>query len=279
MPDTLTDQVPEQVRYLDLWSLCVWAYRDQRVGRALAGTMAVFEWMIGEAEPEYIGTTTPRLHADAVAVHGAVVELGELAAQRIIEAAQTGTRPEPSAMTPVAYPMEPRYGGESGWFLRDGRRVPYRIIVKERVTISEPVYRRRGRHRMAHADEQLVTYPVEYCPLDWSPDPAYLDFSNDLYRQWVTAMAALATMLEGVQLRRHRLTGFAHQPAPTWDEPIFTDAAAAQLERDRQALAVALDGSVDGSTASMLVRDEAGDPVGVSLHGIAARARHVRSAA
>ena len=220
------------IRHLDLWDFCVWAYRDQKAHYYLDDPEDWFAWAIDQTVHDDALFTRVPVHYDAAMLHAAVMDLGFLRANLIVQHAAAGNRPEISLAVPRAYPVPPDrsymrsvevnlLAERASWSTIDGRRVDYLIREREKVVVSElreaRVRRSTKRRRMEAVEKTL---PVEFCPIDWDPDPAYVDLCNAVYREWVDALLQLYMRLDDVRLRRHQLTGFAYDDPPSYFPPV-----------------------------------------------------------
>lgn len=237
-------QQPRQhKRHVDLFDLCVWAYRDQMVDRVMGRGLFEGEAAVDEEEPhgisgcgcavieriQAIGSRidggkwaglNDRVHPDAVSVERAVG--GNRA---IVEHARLGEAPEWPRTLPRAWPELADRRADQKWGRIDLRRyrnaaewrareaisadvVDYRILVSERV--AEVVERKEwdGARRKWIRQQGAVSHDVEYCPLNWSPSIEWIMYQQGAYRLWHEAMTRLHSALVGVTFRDHVLIGF-----------------------------------------------------------------------
>jgi hypothetical protein len=128
----------------------------------------------------------------------------------------------------------------SGWSIINGRRFSYVVRSEETVREIEFVEPTPSKRRRHHAVEQRVkAVRVEFCPIDWSPTPAYVDMVNAIYDRWLDAMCELLLALEPVKLKNHALTGFTFERGPSFEIPDYGPA-----RQEQRAQVIRLDDTV-----------------------------------
>lgn len=190
-----------------LWELLVWAYRDQRAHWYLARPADWFLWAVEESAGLDDLPRSP-VHIDAAIVHAAVLELPAEVAEIVVFFARQGETPDPATVEPVPYPTIPDRRCDRWKRARiGGRIVDVKISVAETVAIEEPTVEFAGRRgkRLTVTGTTARPVDVEYCPLDWQPDPVWVRSVNHQYWLWRTGMKALHRLLNGVALREHVL--------------------------------------------------------------------------
>jgi len=216
----------KEVRSLDLWELVCWTYQRQKAHLYLRSNYDFFEWEVGEQDVRHELDVNVPVHHDAVRVHEAVRALGFISAQLIIEHAENGERPEPSTAHPEAYPVPARdevmlAEDRSGWSMINGRRFSYVLRSQGTVREMEIVEPKPTKRRHKAVEQRMKAVRVEFCPIDWSPTPAYVDMVNAIYDRWLDAMCELLLSLEGAKLKNHLLTGFTFERGPSFDVPDY----------------------------------------------------------
>lgn len=232
-------------RHLDLFDLCVWAYRDQMVDKVTGKGLFEGEAAASGVEPhetsgcgcaviERIGAVggridggawkslTNRVHPDAVAVADRVKH------QAVAFFARQAEAPEWPASTPRAWPEVADRQRDAGWGRIDltvyrhaeewralcgvsGRLVDYRILEAGRWA-EEESYWEWSRRERRHVQRTRVkeVHPIPYCPINWSPSVEWIMAQQGTYRAWHDAMSDLQRALADVALRDHVVTGFAY---------------------------------------------------------------------
>jgi hypothetical protein len=199
---------PRAVRqYRSLWELLVWAYRDQRAHWYLARPCDWFLWAVEESAG-LDDLPRPPVHVDAAIIHAAVLDLGAEAAELVVFCARQGEPPEPCTTAPVPYPVTPDRRCDR-WRRAQigGRIIDVKISVAETVAVTEPRVEYAGRRgkRLTVVGTAARPVDVEYCPLDWQPDPSFVRAVNHQYRVWLDAMRTLHRTLTEVRMREHVL--------------------------------------------------------------------------
>lgn len=242
MPPT---SVAEDTRQpVTLWGLLTWAYGPQRAHTLGLGRSAgsKLRWMNFMAEMD--GESTPGIHRDAAAVHRVVAGLlPEDVAWLVIEAARTGIVPERSDAKPqpVARPNTERGGAPHVVAGQWVEVPPIRLTRAERAKLAETQghgevtryaaadhahqwrYRvdLRPRRRCKRAvvcqtpDGKVLDRTVGFmhgdqvwsawCPLDYSPDPAFIAMTNAVADAFEQAILTLEEVLLQIPFRTRRI--------------------------------------------------------------------------
>lgn len=227
-----------------LWEMLCWTYGPQRAGRLGLGRTDVsrMRWANCLISLDADGPR-PTVHPDAAAVHRVVAGLlREDVAWLVIEAAEAGVQPERSVAQPQ--PVARLRDGHGGaQHAVDGQWVEVpaiRLTAAERRKLSEtddhgeveryavPGGAHRWRYRvdlrprrrckraiLTAVDGQVMDRSVGFargdqvwsawCPLDYSPDPAFVAAVNAVADAFADAMETLADALEQVPFRTRRL--------------------------------------------------------------------------
>lgn len=236
------------VRSLDLWDFVCWVYRDQKAHLYLREKANWFDWAIDMTTHGEIDVNVP-VHYDAAMLHAAVIEMGFMPASLIVQQAMAGDRPEISSARPRPYPVKPSDGmlqadDRASWTSVENRRVNCIIRSEEKIQTTEIVQRRSKFKSKGHTTEERVAFvPVEFCPVEWSPSPAFTEMVNSIYQEWAQAMILLMLKITDQRLKNHIVTGFEFEPAPSFDEP---DYSAGQRPADTFAKIERLDGFSEG---------------------------------
>lgn len=190
-----------------------WTYREQLAHRYLRRPYDWFLWALDDAGlgAGFDGGRDRRpVHHDAALVHEAVLALGSGPAQLIIRHAAVGQRPERIFGEPRPEWIEPTSRHQKyGWFAdAAGRRHDYVIAVAEVVSLdAEPEYRLAGRKKVTLARSAArKRIEVDYCPIGWRPDPAYIAMCNAAAAEWERALIDLQRSLARAPFRAHVLT-------------------------------------------------------------------------
>jgi hypothetical protein len=93
-----------------------------------------------------------------------------------------------------------------------GEELRYRITADETAIERRPIYHRVGRRKMSQIGEEEVRTPVEYCPIEWWPDPRYVAAVNGIAERWSEIMARLAAALIEAGLAAHEVVAEASSP-------------------------------------------------------------------
>jgi hypothetical protein len=223
---------------MTLWEAVIWTYRDQRAHHFLRRPMDWFLWAIADAGLIEDGPRR-KVHPDAATLYGEVLELGQERAELIAYHADMAMQPEPPVTMPTPFPTTPDRAGYSlstkdqrwSWAVIDGARQDYLIITHETITLQDKVFERIGRKGMRDTGRTTAKpFAVEYCPVAWLPDMAWVRNEAAMHRDWVLAMAALYDRLEAVRLKDHAIgeLGFAAEYIDV-EAPLVTDARTVEL--------------------------------------------------
>lgn len=196
-------------RHVSLWELLVWAYRLQKVRRYLRRP---FDWIEFEiAAGNMLGDMTERatVHRDAAIVHLAMTELARedrQLAELLMDCAEDAQIPERSDAEPVPMPTEPANFRECDCCrgMWQGKLV-YAVVLTTEIAVEiEEEWKRRGR-RMERVGETITRTPVQYCPIDWRPDPHFVAMCNHIADEFDRGMAALRRKLKDAALTAHAI--------------------------------------------------------------------------
>lgn len=203
--DALPIWQPVPKRDVTLWQLLQWTYRDQRAHRYLDCQAAWFEYLVRMAAPT---DDTPRapVHRDAALVHSEIVLLG-LHGELLQRAALSGEVPARCTEQPM--PERPAVDRRADRFKQitfQGRKIDVKVEVAERVAEVVPVYERRGR-KLVQVGSEIIRHDVEYCPVDWFPDPSFVDLCDRVATEFEQAWATLAPRAACLKLSAHTIVG------------------------------------------------------------------------
>lgn len=206
-------------RHLTLWEALVWVYCEQKAHLYLKHERD-WVWWAWETAEMIEDMPRPLVHRDAATIHGAVVCMGW--GEILITYAAQAHRPMPSIAQPRPYPVIPsrarglRDGERRGWARFDGQRGDYLIATADVVRTQQPVYEKQGK-RWVRTGYTVARTPVEYCPLEWTPDPTLVYAQNEICATWRKGMMLLWDMLKGStewSLEDHELTGLGLDEEP-----------------------------------------------------------------
>lgn len=213
-------------REVTLWAMLVWAYRDQLAHRYLRTAYSRFVQALAETELHDADMPRPAVHRDAAALHAAVLELGDDAAQRIVHHAYLASAPELPTEAPVPLPTVIDRALGIGpqerlcWAMIDGRRQDYLVRTVDRVSVPAPQSKRAQRAGIPAGIEQV---DVEVCPLTWWPDPAFVRAEAEKHAAWVEAMHGLMARIEDVAFTGHAVIGLGIEGAGICEFPDFVE--------------------------------------------------------
>jgi hypothetical protein len=155
-------------------------------------------------------------HKDAERLHDAVLALPAPFPSLIIGFGRTGWHPEPCEVFARPQRFLPNIGNRferpgdelverRGMGYWQGEFVLYRIAAKESVVERVPIYAAAGRGRVKQVAVEEVRTPVEFCPVEWWPDPAYVRAVNAIAESWARAIALLTAALAAVAFQDHEI--------------------------------------------------------------------------
>jgi hypothetical protein len=199
-PSTRAQEAPElsSIKRVSLKEMLRWAYNRQQVdtlsGKLIEGDQQAFtigEYGIGIAAAfSALGTRVDSagstrfakndVHPDAELLHDRVIELGPIDARLVVQFGHTGTFPEPMVSVARPRPLVLRTDrqGKGRWH---GEGCEFRLDVAEIVFVEKIIYGCR----------ELVPVEVEFCPIEWWPDPAYVAAVNGIADYWERTMMKL----------------------------------------------------------------------------------------
>jgi hypothetical protein len=193
----LPQRAPE-VRTMPLWDLVIWTYRDQLAHRLLQSQAQWVDQLVSTSSFADGETPRARVHPDAAAIHAAVGRLVD--PMILVTYAVVGAMPDYPIGEPRPRPVTRADRCEAKW-KRDGEVGEYAVLIAEQVAVDVPS--RRGKAYRREIRE------VEYCPIRWWPDPAWLAAERAYYDRWQAALEQLLEALRGVELRQHRVAELA----------------------------------------------------------------------
>lgn len=198
---------PDPKRSLTIEQLLTWAYADQRVHKYLRRPIDWFLWALDDAGLAARADDRRPVHHDAALVHEAVMKAPEGLAHLVVDCSANGIIPEPCDALPMPGPIEPtdRFDLSDSYVVADGSRRRYQIRVAEVVTEVEIGWRPKGRGKMEQYETRRRRVEVEYCPIAWTPDPAYIAMTNEMAASWQAEMSRLHVELAAAGLRNHEL--------------------------------------------------------------------------
>lgn len=237
-----------EIRSLRLWDACVWAYHKQRTHVLLKYAGQAFDWALAVAGAQEDGPR-PKVHWDAAMIHGAVCEIGDRHGPDVMDAivwpASIAERPTLPDTAPRPYPVETDGARRWGALLGDDDDEASKVIylddppsrkhpAMERVgrgvfegrrievlvrTVGFGIdfkarYGSVGRNKLKEVERVPVWRPVEWCPLQWEPDPGWHAAAIGTYVEWRRAMGLLWDALKDTSLRDHRIEPDDIPPAP-----------------------------------------------------------------
>lgn len=99
-------------------------------------------------------------------------------------------------------PMPP---DRCGYGMVQGHRELISIAVAEiiRERVPQYIYAGRGKMKLSHYDEVITE--VEYCPLEWWPDLAYVAAVNGIAEHWDRVIVKLLERLSGARFVEHEI--------------------------------------------------------------------------
>lgn len=215
-------------RHVTVWQLLVWAYRDQRAGGTY-GTAHLYDdephscstdgvaamLRLGEVGcfvdgGEWKGLSD-RMHPDARTVGWAISHIagthGLEVARLVAQHAAQGEMPERPTTAPAPFPMAADRQRDERWgrSMIHGVRFDYRILVAERVADRTPRMEFRGRGRKVCVGYDVVSAPVEYCPIEWWPSVAMVKHGHAICDAFEMGLDAVGKFLRSAELVGHVL--------------------------------------------------------------------------
>ena len=190
---------------MTLWQMLVWTYQRQRAHQYLRTEFDWFRFAFDSCEAAGEDTPRPTVHPDAAAIHAAVTSLGFEAATCIVHYVLMGEPPEPFDMFPEPGPIQAdRLVDRYGRGMYRGRLVDYRLEIVDQWMEQVPLYMRsRKSTKLMGYTSKMVE--VGFCPIEWSPDPAWILAVNGTYSAWRSYMAQLSSALSDVTFRSHNV--------------------------------------------------------------------------
>jgi hypothetical protein len=223
---------------LSLWEILIWTYRDQMAHRYLRKPVDWFLWAI-ETSAQLDDMPRPMVHQDAAAIHASVMTLDQHSAELIVYFAAEALIPEAPVAIPRPYPTDvDRDRGRDdnerwAWATIRGKRVDYMVRVADRVTEVEPILEKVGRKTYRVVGHDTVTRPVEYCPLTWQPDPAYVLAQATIHNEWLRAMRGLYAHAHEIRLTDRVIEGLGIDAGlASTEQPVMSDARAEELDAE-----------------------------------------------
>jgi hypothetical protein len=198
----------------------VWAYAEQKVHRYLKYPADWFRWSYAVRYEDEGDVERPKVARDAALLHAAVLELDEDSAVLIMSMARDLVQPSPVRSAPVPYMTDPHFatGRSPGERVVGGGSGPrYVVRLAEEVICMEPILERVGRRKSRVVGHEPVKIAVEYCPLQWDPDPAWVVAAAEIHSRWYTAMHAVMAIVKETPFFDHHITGTgitSDEPAP-----------------------------------------------------------------
>ncbi len=247
---------PDTRTVIDLEDLVTWAVRDQKADRNTVALFDVELEAFGHMqgwEPcghsndgcfrqDIIGGigchidgsgalhgVAPRMHPDAEAVADAIERRSGRVCGLILQHARLGERPEWSAgqqMLMCVKVSDKKPGRFRHKVVGEWQDVPSQsAYAQRRLSRGLPIVDQYGRS-LVRQPEPGQTFRlledgsrqafVRHCPVEKYPSDAWVIMINDLYATWHSGMLALLNDLRRVEMRDHRISGFA-APALPWD--------------------------------------------------------------
>ena len=225
---------------IDLFDFCVWAVRDQRADRDDVGlheveiaAMAKSAWRtstcgcaavarIGQVGCAIDGSgqvrgVAPRVHEDAERLVTLIRRLPREEQVAVLTAARRGTAPEPFTEQQTLLPVESsgssgfRYAVEGVWEeepqVSTLAAAGFRLVDdygRRRFRLSEPGYQ----YRTTSTGTRFVF--VRWCPIQVSPDDAWVEGVNREYDTWHAGMMRLLGEAAGYVFTKHKVRGFRY---------------------------------------------------------------------
>jgi hypothetical protein len=215
---------PKPAKRITLGMMLRWAYNSQMVdvlsGRLIDEDQHAF--VIGEppgvASSRFsaLGTRVDNagsnrfarneIHPDAELLHDHVLALGPIYARLVIHYGKTGMHPEPE--TAIARPRPASIRGDRiGQGIWRGEACRYRIEVAETIVERKEHYIERGRKGVELAYTEIIRHEVLFCPVEWWPDIAWVEATNQVAEHWDDALARLRDSLSRVDFISHEIIG------------------------------------------------------------------------
>jgi hypothetical protein len=196
-------------RDLTLFEAVVWVYRDQHAHKHLRTTEQWWKFLVDAGE--WLGpqdSRRPVVDRDAAAIHGCVLELGDLG-QPVAYYALLAEPPRPWDHSIQPRPRHVDVDRRDDLYCRatiDGALTDVKIAIAERVSERVPIFRRVSRRKAVIAGYRHEVTEVQYCPVVYEPAPEWITAVDGIYDTWRTAMAALGRSLASVRLSSHTIT-------------------------------------------------------------------------
>ncbi len=215
------------VRYLTLYEMLLWTYRQQKAHRYLKRPMDWFLWAISTYDL-IEDSPRPTVDSDAAVLHAAVVEMSHSDAEIIVYHAATGSIPEVCSAPPAPHPVGRGArnifeGDDWHWASIRGRRTEYLTRVSEIIALREPVLRRVGKRKSKVVGYRHTPFECRFCPLDWSPDPRWVELCAGVHRTWLAAMQKLFETVKAVEFNAHVITAIGIDENETAPETVRLD--------------------------------------------------------
>lgn len=144
------------------------------------------------------------VHPDAEKLHDLVLGLGAIDARLVIQFGHTGAHPETQESIPRPLPVLMR-GDRIGQGVWRGEATRYRIDVAEVMIERRPVYIDHGRKGVKLSHYETTRTEVEFCPIEWWPDPAWVAAVNGVAEYWQRVTAKLKAAIGGVEFADHEV--------------------------------------------------------------------------
>jgi hypothetical protein len=144
------------------------------------------------------------VHPDAELLHDRVLALGSIYARLVIHYGRTGMHPEPE--TAIARPRLPSIRGDRiGQGVWRGEECQYRVELLETIVERKEHHIDRGRKGVELAYTEIIRHEVLFCPVEWWPDIAWVEATNQVAEHWHDALARLRDSLSGIAFRDHTI--------------------------------------------------------------------------
>lgn len=212
---------PPEKKRVSLKEMLRWAYNRQQVDILTGKTLDPEEAVIIErgsdscervARSGVLGIVADggrnrfirnEVHPDAEALHDKVIELKPIDARLVVQFGHTGWFPEPMVSEPRPVPMSGHGRGawedekRGRWRGEPMRYCIRRVVEKERVA----AYDLKG--RFLRWDERPLF--LEYCPIEYWPDPSFVTAANGMADYWERVMAVLRARVADVIFVAHEI--------------------------------------------------------------------------
>jgi hypothetical protein len=231
--ETLARPLPAR-RHLSLEQLLAWAYRDQRAHDYLRSESDWFLWQSEQMGIEMAPRDTRPLHPDAAIIHYAVMEevrrvrralrvarfkgknfgaltlelnAAEQQAAIIIDFARRGERAEYCTTEPTPRPTIAPNRRDYDYCRGTvgGELVDILVLTAEVVSVETEEWVVHGRKKLRRVAAGRQRVEITYCPLEWWPDPSFVEMANHIAAAWEAALASLKRRLAGVAFKNHAL--------------------------------------------------------------------------